>query len=143
MESTCPMPFDSSIPDLLKILRFFFSYLSNSSIDCPAEIRDDRLVMLAPGMTYDMRPLGGGQFEAREPDAEHRDKYIFRTSRSGEEFEVEAWEGGAPAIYRAVKGSPLEASRLKEYSGTYSNDELRRMDPCGARWQAHPTTVDD
>ena len=89
------------------------------------QIRDDKLVMVAPGMTYDMRPLGAGQFEALEPDSEHRDKYIFRTSRSGQEFEVEAWEGGAPAIYRAVKGSPLEASRLKEYSGTYSNDELR------------------
>jgi len=89
------------------------------------QIRDDELVMVAPGMTYDMRPLGGGQFEALEPDSEHRDKYIFRTSRRGQEFEVEAWEGGAPAIYRAVKGSPLEASRLKEYAGTYSNDELR------------------
>jgi CubicO group peptidase (beta-lactamase class C family) len=89
------------------------------------QIRDDKLVMVAPGMTYDMRPMGGGQFEALEPDSEHRDKYIFRTSRTGQEFEVEAWEGGAPAIYRAVKGSPLEASRLKEYSGTYSNDELR------------------
>ena len=89
------------------------------------QIRDDKLVMVAPGMTYDMRPLGGGQFEALEPDSEHRDKYIFRTSRRGQEFEVEAWEGGAPAIYRAVKGSPLEASRLKEYAGTYSNDELR------------------
>ena len=89
------------------------------------QIRDDKLVMVAPGMTYDMRPLGGGQFEALEPDSEHRDKYIFRTARSGQEFEVEAWEGGAPAIYRAVKGSPLDPSRLKEYSGTYSNDELR------------------
>jgi CubicO group peptidase (beta-lactamase class C family) len=89
------------------------------------QIRDDKLVMVAPGMTYDMRPLGGGQLEALDPDSEHRDKYIFRTSRSGQEFEVEAWEGGAPAIYGAVKGSPLEASRLKEYSGTYSNDELR------------------
>ena len=89
------------------------------------QIRDDELVMVAPGMTYDMRPLGDGQFEALEPDSEHRDKYIFRTSRPGQEFEVEAWEGGAPAIYRAVKGSPLEASRLKDYSGTYSNDELR------------------
>jgi CubicO group peptidase (beta-lactamase class C family) len=89
------------------------------------QIRDDELVMVAPGMTYDMRPLGDGQFEALEPDSEHRDKYIFRTSRPGQEFEVEAWEGGAPATYRAVKGSPLEASRLKEYAGTYSNDELR------------------
>ena len=89
------------------------------------QIRDDELVMVAPGMTYDMRPLGDGQFEALEPDSEHRDKYIFRTSRPGQEFEVEAWEGGAPAIYRAVKGSPLDPSRLKEYSGTYSNDELR------------------
>ena len=88
------------------------------------QIRDDELVMVAPGMTYDMRPLGDGQFEALEPDSEHRDKYIFRTS-GGQEFEVQAWEGGAPAIYRAVKGSPLEASRLKEYAGTYSNDELR------------------
>jgi hypothetical protein len=91
-------------------------------------VRENKLVMVSPGMTYDMLPVGGGQFETLEPDSEHKDKYIFRSAKNDEEFQLEAWEGGAPAIYEAVKGLSPEASRLFEYAGTYSNDELL------ARW---------
>lgn len=89
------------------------------------ESRDNKLVMVAPGMTYDMLPLADGQFEALEPDSEHRDKYIFHRSANGHEFELEAWEGGAPVTYKAANGSPPGVSRLADYGGTYSNDDLR------------------
>ena len=89
------------------------------------QLRDDKLVMVAPGMTYDMLPLGDGQFEALESDSEHKDKYIFRTADNGKAFQLEAWEGGAPSIYRAVNRSAPEASGPTDYAGTYSNDELR------------------
>jgi CubicO group peptidase (beta-lactamase class C family) len=89
------------------------------------EVRDDKLVMVAPGMTSDMLPLGNGQFEALEPDSEHRDKYIFHSSTNGRESQLEAWEGGAPVTYQAVNGSAPGASHLADYAGTYSNDELR------------------
>ena len=89
------------------------------------ELRDDKLVMVAPGMTYDMLLLASGQFEALEPDSEHRDKYIFHSSTNGHAFEHSAWEGGAPVTYKAVNGSAPGASRLADYAGTYSNDELR------------------
>ena len=113
-EKTTSAQTASSLP-ATTLKRYVGTYWSeNNGALRKFQIRDDKLVMVAPGMTYDLRPLGGGQFEALEPDSEHWDKYTFRTSRSGQEFEVEAWEGGAPAIYRAVKGSPLEASRLKE-----------------------------
>lgn len=85
-------------------------------------VRDDKLIMVAPGMTYDMLPLGDGQFEAVESDSEHKDKYIFR-AKPGGEFQLEAWEGGAPTVYEAVKG-PVP-SHLVDYSGSYVNDELR------------------
>jgi CubicO group peptidase (beta-lactamase class C family) len=88
-------------------------------------VREDKLIMVTPGMTYDMLPLGGGQFEALEPDSEHQDKYVFRSAKPGEEFQLEAWEGGAPTIYQAVKGQAPEASHLVDYSGSYVNDELR------------------
>ena len=91
------------------------------------EIRDNKLVMVAPGMTYDMLPLGGGQFEALEADSEHRDKYIFRKAANGDEFALEAWEGGAPTIYNPVKGPLPDPSRLNEYVGTYRNDELQSI----------------
>jgi CubicO group peptidase (beta-lactamase class C family) len=87
-------------------------------------VRDDKLIMVAPGMTYDMLSLGGGQFEALEPDSEHKDKYIFHSAKNGE-FQLEAWEGGAPTIYQAMKGTAPEPSHLVDYAGTYSNDELR------------------
>ena len=37
-------------------------------------LRDDKLIMVAPGMTYDLLPLGGRQFEALEADIEHKDR---------------------------------------------------------------------
>ncbi len=89
------------------------------------QVQDNKLVMLTPGMIYDMHPLGTGQFEAMEPDSEHKDKYIFHASREKQGFELEAWEGGAPTTYSSVNGSVPEASRLKDYSGSYSNNELR------------------
>jgi len=89
------------------------------------ELHGDQLVMVAPGMTYDMLPLGGGQFEALEADSEHRDKYIFRNAKKSGEFEVEAWEGGAPAIYTAVKGGAPDFAHFNDYAGAYFNDELR------------------
>lgn len=90
------------------------------------EVRDNKLVMVAPGMTYDMLPVGAGEFEALEVDSEHRDKYIFRRGRTSE-FDLEAWEGGAPTIYHAVKGPLPDASRMNEYVGSYKNDELQAV----------------
>ena len=88
-------------------------------------VRDGKLVMEAPGITYDMVSIGDGQFEAVEPDSEHKDKYVFRTTGTGSALQLEAWEGGAPVIYEAVKGPVSEASRLADYAGAYRNDELR------------------
>ena len=88
-------------------------------------VRDGKLVMEAPGITYDMVPVGDGQFEAVEPDSEHKDRYVFRTAGTGSALQLEAWEGGAPAIYEAVKGPVPEASRLADYAGAYTSDELR------------------
>jgi CubicO group peptidase (beta-lactamase class C family) len=87
-------------------------------------VRDGRLIMVATGITCDMVPLGDGQFETLEPDSEHRNKYIFRSVKNGGPFQLEAWEGGASAIYAAVKGPIPEPPRLLDYAGTYSNDEL-------------------
>ncbi|HYA22660.1 MAG TPA: serine hydrolase domain-containing protein [Terriglobales bacterium] len=87
-------------------------------------VRDGKLVMVAPGMTYDMLPSGEGQFEALEPDSEHKDRYIFHSAKNGE-LQLEAWEGGAPVVYEAAKGGAPEAARLVDYAGSYSNDELR------------------
>jgi CubicO group peptidase (beta-lactamase class C family) len=89
------------------------------------EVRDEKLVMVAPGIDYDMVALGGGQFEALEPDSERKDKYIFQHTKAGPGFELEAWEGGVPASYRAVKASRGEAAGLNDYVGSFSNDELR------------------
>jgi len=88
------------------------------------QIRDDKLVMVAPGMTYRL-PLGGGSSKPWSPIQNTGIKYTSAPSRSGQEFEVEAWESGAPAIYRAVKGR-LWKHRPKRVSGTYSNDDWRR-----------------
>jgi len=88
-------------------------------------VRDGKLVMEAPGITYDMVPVGDGQFEAVEPDSEHKDKYVFRTNRTGSALQLEAWEGGAPTTYEAVKGPAPDASRLADYAGAFTNDELR------------------
>jgi hypothetical protein len=88
-------------------------------------LRNDQLVMLAAGTTYDLLPLGGGQFEAVEAGSEHRDRYIFRPVKDSSDFQLEAWEGGVSVPYEAVKGIVPEASHLAEYSGSYSNDELR------------------
>lgn len=90
------------------------------------EVRDNKLVMVTPGMTYDMLPVAGGEFEALEADSEHRDKYIFRRGKTSE-FDLEAWEGGAPTIYHAVKGALPDASRINEYVGSYKNDELQAV----------------
>ena len=90
------------------------------------ELDGSKLVMTAPGMTYNMLPTGDGQFESLETDSEHRDKYIFRKAKTGG-LELEAWEGGAPTIYTAVKGKPADPSSLDAYTGDYSNDELRSV----------------
>ena len=90
------------------------------------EVRENKLVMVAPGMTYDMLPVGSGRFEALETDSEHRDRYVFRQSGKGE-FDLEAWEGGAPTTYNAVKGPLPNSSRLNEYVGSYKNDELEAV----------------
>lgn len=87
-------------------------------------VQDGKLVMVGPGMTYGMLPLGNGQFELVEADSEHRDKYIFRRAKNGEP-ELETWEGGAPAVYEAVKGSAPDVAHLTQYTGAYSNEELR------------------
>ena len=87
-------------------------------------LQNDKLIMVSPGMTYDLRALGGGQFEALEADIEHKDKYIFRAVKDST-FELEAVEGGVPVFYEAVKGPLLESSYLADYAGAYSNDELR------------------
>jgi len=57
--------------------------------------------MVAPGMTYDMRPIARA-VRTLEPDSEHRDKYIFRTSTMARSLKG-SLGGGAPAIYLAVK----------------------------------------
>jgi CubicO group peptidase (beta-lactamase class C family) len=88
-------------------------------------LHDEKLIMAATGITYEMLPLGGGQFEALEPDIEHKDKYIFRSVKNSGDFQLEAWEGGVPVAYEAVKGIAPQASRLADYSGSYTNDELR------------------
>jgi CubicO group peptidase (beta-lactamase class C family) len=88
-------------------------------------LRDDKLVMEAPGITYDMVPVGEGQFEAVEPDSEHKDRYVFRTAGTGSAMQLEAWEGGAPTIYQAMKGPVPNALPLADYAGAYTNDELR------------------
>ena len=89
-------------------------------------VRDGKLVMEAPGITYDMVPVGEGRFEAGEPDSEHKDKYVFRTAGTGSALlQLEAWKGGAPTTYEAVKGPVTEASRLADYAGAFTNDELR------------------
>jgi len=87
-------------------------------------LQDEKLIMVSPGMTYDLLPLGGGQFEALEADIEHRDKYIFHTAKEGS-FHLEAVEGGVPVSYAAVKGTALDPTHVAEYAGSYSNDELR------------------
>jgi CubicO group peptidase (beta-lactamase class C family) len=87
-------------------------------------VQDGRIVMVGPGMTYDMIPQGNGEFELVEPDSEHRDKYIFRSAKHGE-TELETWEGGAPVTYAATKGSGPDASHLNDYVGSYTNDELQ------------------
>ncbi|MGA9683867.1 MAG: serine hydrolase domain-containing protein [Candidatus Sulfotelmatobacter sp.] len=87
-------------------------------------LRDDKLIMVAPGMTYDLLPLGGGHFEALEADIEHKDRYIFHAVKNGSNFQLEAVEGGVPVSYEAVRPG-LESSHLADYAGSYANDELR------------------
>jgi CubicO group peptidase (beta-lactamase class C family) len=88
-------------------------------------VRDDKLIMVAPGTTYEMFPLGGGQFEAVEPDSEHKDKYVFQTAGTASPYRLEAWEGGARASYESVQGPATDASRFADYAGAYTNNELR------------------
>ena len=88
-------------------------------------LQEDKLIMEAAGTTYDMLPLGGGQFEAFAPDVEHRDRYIFRVVKSSSDVQLEAWEGGVSVPYQAVKGPLQEASHLTDYTGSFANDELR------------------
>jgi len=87
-------------------------------------LRDDLLILAATGMTYDLLPVGNGEFEAVEPDLEHKDRYIFRADKSGN-FQLEAFEAGVQVPYEAVKGPTLNASHLTDYPGSYANDELR------------------
>lgn len=88
-------------------------------------LRDDKLIMVSPGMTYDLLPLGGGQFEALQADIEHKDRYIFHAVKDRGIFQLEAVEGGVPVPYEAVKGAAVETSHLVDYAGSYVNDELR------------------
>jgi hypothetical protein len=88
-------------------------------------VRDGKLVMEASGTSYDMVAVGDGQFEAVEPDPEHKDRYAFRAAGTGNALQLEAWESGAPTIYEAVKGPAPGASRLADYAGVYTNDEIR------------------
>jgi CubicO group peptidase (beta-lactamase class C family) len=85
---------------------------------------DNKLIMVAAGMTYDLLPLGGGQFDALEADIEHKDRYIFHAVKNGSNFQLEAVEGGVPVSYEAVRPG-LESSPLADYAGSYANDELR------------------
>jgi CubicO group peptidase (beta-lactamase class C family) len=88
-------------------------------------VRDDKLIMVASsGTTYTMVPLGGGQFEAVEPDSEHKDKYVFKSGATAGSFRLEAWEGGALANYESVKVAVSSGSGFADYAGSYSNDEL-------------------
>jgi CubicO group peptidase (beta-lactamase class C family) len=88
-------------------------------------VRNNKLIMVAPGTTYEMIPLGGGQFEAVEPDSEHKDKYVFVPAATSGNFQLQAREGGASATYEAVKGPVSDPSRLADYAGAYANNELR------------------
>jgi CubicO group peptidase (beta-lactamase class C family) len=88
-------------------------------------VRDDKLIMVAPGTTYDMVPLGGGRFEAVEPDSEHKDQYVFKTASTGGAFQLEAREGGALATYVPVKAPVSDTSHFADYAGSYTNDELQ------------------
>jgi len=89
-------------------------------------MHDGRLVMEAPGITYDMVSVGDGQFEAVEPDSEHKHKYVFRDAGTGSVPKLEAWEGGGtPTMYTAMKGPAPDPSRLADYAGAYTNEELR------------------
>ena len=88
-------------------------------------VRDGKLTLTSPGMAYELVPLGEGEFEALEPDSERSDKYIFRTVRGSSDFRLEAWEGGASVSYERAKGTSPETSPLRDYAGSYSNDELR------------------
>ena len=87
-------------------------------------LQEDKLIMVSPGMTYDLLPMGNAQFEALEPDIEHKDKYIFHAAKDGG-FQLEAVEGGVSVPYHAVRGPAVDASRLNDYVGSYANDELR------------------
>jgi len=87
-------------------------------------VRDEKLIMVAPGTTYAMVPLGGGQFEAVESDSEHKDKYVFKPAATAGTFRLEAWEGGALANYESVKAPASGGSIFADYAGSYSNDEL-------------------
>ena len=87
-------------------------------------LQDGKLIMVSPGMTYDLLPLGNGQFEALEADIEHKDKYTFHAANDAS-FQLEAVEGGVSVPYEAVKVTTLDTSRLADYAGSYSNDELR------------------
>lgn len=88
------------------------------------ELHGDKLTLSATGMTYDLVPVGEGQFEAVEPDLEHKDTYTFRASKPGS-YMMEAFEGGVPVSYEAVKASLPDASQLSDYVGAFTNDELR------------------
>lgn len=88
-------------------------------------VHDGTLVMEATGATYDLRTVGEGQFEAQQPDLEHKDKYIFHAARTGGSFQLEAVEGGASVPYESVTGPAADVSHLKDYVGSFVNDELR------------------
>ncbi len=88
------------------------------------ELRENKLVMVAPGLTSDLLPTADGQFEAVEADSEHKDRYIFTPSGKGEGMQLEAWEGGAQVTYSAANGTPPSPAAMQDYVGSYSNDEL-------------------
>jgi CubicO group peptidase (beta-lactamase class C family) len=88
-------------------------------------VHDGTLVMEATGASYDLTPIGEGQFEAQEPDLEHKDKYLFHAAKASGSFQLEAEEGGASVPYKAVAGPPADASHFTDYVGSFVNDELR------------------
>ncbi len=88
------------------------------------ELRENKLVLVAPGLTSDLIPVADGRFEAVEADSEHKDRYIFKPSGKGEGMQLEAWEGGAPVTYQPANGAAPGSSTLNDYIGNFFNDEL-------------------
>jgi CubicO group peptidase (beta-lactamase class C family) len=88
-------------------------------------VHDGTLVMEATGASYDLTPVGEGQFEAQQPDLEHKDKYLFHSAKTGGSSQLEAVEGGVSVPYRSVESPAADTSHFTDYVGSFVNDELR------------------